>query len=83
MRKNLCCYGYIFAITNSINGKIYIGQSLSGINQSVKRILRNIKNPSTSEFKSPLRQDISKYGQKQNLVNNQQIIRSAGFAFIF
>lgn len=50
MRKNLCCYGYIFAITNSINGKIYIGQSLSGINQSVKRILRNIKNPSTTEF---------------------------------
>lgn len=62
MRRNLYCYGYIFVITNSINGKRFVGKSICSLNQTVKRILRNIKNPTTSEYKTELGEDIRKYG---------------------
>lgn len=52
--------GYIYKITNQINGKVYIGQTKGSITERWKEHLKCYKNPNRN--KRPLYKAFSKYG---------------------
>lgn len=52
--------GYIYKITNNINNKIYIGQTVRNIKERFREHLKN----ANSESKQPLYRAIAKYGKE-------------------
>lgn len=66
---NIKCYGIIYKITNKVNGKVYIGQTI----QNFKRRYRNGIIDTHNEY---LKKSIEKYG-----VENFEIIEKYDIAF--
>ncbi len=66
---NIKCYGIIYKITNKVNGKVYIGQTI----QNFKRRYRNGIIDTRNEY---LKKSIEKYG-----VENFEIIEKYDIAF--
>ena len=60
---NLECYGVIYKITNKINGKTYIGQTIHGFD---KRYNGNLKNNTHNQY---LKRSITKHGIENFEVN--------------
>ena len=56
LNKNLKVYGVIYKITNKVNGKVYIGQTIQGFN---RRYHCNIENNTHNSY---LKRSIKKYG---------------------
>ena len=56
-------YGYVYKITNSINGKIYIGQTKHSIEERFKGHLKQSKVDKEQDH-SILHEAIRKYGEK-------------------
>lgn len=61
MRKNLQAIGYIYIITNNLNGKSYIGSTLN-YKRRIKRHISNAFSSKPPECGSDLYPDIKKYG---------------------
>lgn len=54
--------GIIYCFTNNINGKKYIGQSISKSNARYNNHKSSYKNPDDCEYESPLHRAFRKYG---------------------
>ena len=82
---NLECYGVIYKITNKINNKVYIGQTIQGFNfrynhkgEDIKRVYNYHKyNKSTGRtYNAHLLNSINKYG-----INNFDVVNVLDVAF--
>ena len=70
LNKNLKVYGVIYKITNKVNGKVYIGQT---VNSFDKRYRNNLENNTHNEH---LKRSIKKYG-----IENFDICKMFDIAF--
>ena len=57
-------YGYIYKITNSINGKVYIGQTTIGFDKRYKGSIKNTHN-------EHLKRAIEKYGEENFIIEKE------------
>ena len=57
-------YGYIYKITNSINGKVYIGQTIIGFDKRYKGSIKNTHN-------EHLKRAIEKYGEENFIIEKE------------
>ena len=61
--------GYIYKVTNKVNGKVYIGQTIQSVKARWQRHC-NTKNKSKGEMQMQIKRAILKYG-KEKYTNNE------------
>ena len=66
-------FGVVYLITNTVNGKVYVGQTINGLSKRWKGHKNDVRNGS----QNPLHRAIRKYGERDGTRDPRQPKRIA------